>query len=140
MLFGNRTGHQTSPKGGKLQAMANFFGNITTIVTSLIVLGAVYYLIGPSWIPALPQAPPGPGHIDAGKNPEGPANVGRAQELNTEKQALAFARTKQRQAANLGDESLRSLDECLDEVQQYDGLVKPTLTNETGKRIAGDAS
>src|SRR5947209_3956296 len=122
--MGNQTGHKPSQQGGKLQAMANFFSSITTIVTSLIVLGAVLYFIGPSWIPALPHAPPGPGNVDAGKNPDGPANLGKAQELNTEKQALAFARAKQRQAATLGDETLRSLDQCLDEVQQFDNLSK----------------
>lgn len=140
MLFGNRTGHQAPPKGGKLQAMANFFGNITTIVTSLILLGALLYFIGPSWIPALPQGPAGPGNVDAAKNPDGPVNAGRAQELNTEKQALAFARAKQRQAAGLGDETLRSIDECLDEVQHYDALAKPLLANDAGKKIAGDPS
>jgi hypothetical protein len=140
MLFGNRTGHQTSPKGGKLQAMASFFGNITTIVTSLIVLGAILYFIGPNWLPALPHGPPAPGNVDAGKNPEVAANPGRGQELNTEKQALVFARAKQRQAANLGDEALRSIDDCLDEVQQYDAIAKPLLTNDVGKKIAGDPS
>jgi regulator of protease activity HflC (stomatin/prohibitin superfamily) len=120
--------------------MASFFGNITTIVTSLILLGAILYFIGPSWIPALPQGPPGPGNVDAAKNPDVAGNPGKAQELNTEKQALAFARAKQRQAASLGDDTLRSLDECLDEVQQYDALAKPLLSNETGKKIAGDPS
>ena len=139
-MFGNQTGHKPSPQGGKLQALANIFGNLTTIVTSLMILGAVLYFIGPSWMPAFPPAPPGGGNIDAGKNPDVPVNVGKVQELNTEKQALVFARTKQRQAANLGDEAIHLLNECLDEVQQFDNLAKPILANEVGKSIAGDPS
>ena len=134
-MFGNQTGHKASPQGGKLQALASIFGNLTTIVTSLMILGAVLYFIGPSWMPAFPPVPPGPGNVDAGKNPDVPVNVGKVQELNTEKQALAFARTKQRQAANLGDEAIHLLNECLDEVQQFDKL----WPNPSGQR-GGQAS
>ena len=105
MSFGNRTGHQAPPRGGRLQALANFFSNITTIVTGLILLVAVYYFIGPSGFPWLPSAPPGPGNAEGEK--QGEKVPGKAQELNTEKQALAFARAKQKQAADLGDDALR---------------------------------
>jgi hypothetical protein len=136
--IGNRTGHQAPPRGGRLQALANFFSNITTIVTGLILLVAVYYFIGPSGFPWLPSAPPGPGNAEAEK--QGEKIPGKAQELNTEKQALAFARAKQKQAADLGDDALRALDECLDEIQQFTALTNPVLTNDHGKQIAGDPS
>jgi hypothetical protein len=134
--IGNRTGHQAPPQGGRLQALANFFSNITTIITGLILLVAVYYFIGPSWFHWL--APPGPGNAEGEK--QGDKVFGKAQELNSEKQALAFARAKQKQAADVGDDALRALDECLDEIQQFTALTNPVLTNDHGKKIAGDAS
>ncbi len=138
MSLGNRTGHQAPPRGGRLQALANFFSNITTIITGVILLGAVYFFIGPSWFPSLPSAPPGPEKQEGGKNAE--QLPGKAQELNTEKQALAFARAKQKQAVDLGDDALRALDECVDEIQQSTTLTNSVLTNDDGKKIAGDLS
>jgi hypothetical protein len=136
--FGNRTGHQAPAQGGRLQALATFFSNITTIITGLILLVAVYYFIGPSWFQWLPSAPPGPGNADGEK--QGEKVFGKAQELNSEKQALAFARAKQKQAADLGDDAIRALDECMDEIQQFAALTTPVLTNDHGKKIAGDPS
>lgn len=124
MLFGNRTGQQ-SPKRSQPTLMSAFLGNFGTIIGIIVVLGAVYHFVGPHLLPS--------------GNPLGDfGGSSGAGEHSLEKQAAAFARMKQTQAAELGTDILGMMDSCTEEAKRLDTFVVGLLTNAEGKRIAAD--
>lgn len=146
-MFGNRSGHRGPPRG-KLESLASIFSSVTTLVTSVLVLGAILYFFG--FFPVSFFGSQKPAQLDpfAQPLPDGKAlptdkkglEVLAATNLGTEKQALAFARAKQKLAADSCDEALRSLDECIGEINRYESLAKALLKDGDGRKIAGDAS
>ncbi len=147
-MFGNRSGHKPPSRGG-LESIASILGSVTTIVTSLLVLGAVLFMMGifPTSLPPqkhqvdldplalFPQD--GKGLLPADKKG---AEMLAASNLGAEKQALAFARAKQKHATNVCETTLRTLDECIAEVNRFESLTAALLKNDEGKLIAGDTS
>ena len=142
MFSGTGSGHKPPAKGGKLQAYASILGSLATIVTSILVLGSILYLFGvftpiqnamaPKPFPEFNPAPVG--------EQKPPPEVVAANAAATEKQAIAFARSKQKLTVDLGDDVLRNLDECLAEIQGFEKLTNGLLVSDDGKRIAGDPS
>lgn len=147
MFPGTGSGHKPSAKSGKLQAYASILGSLATIVTSILVLGSILYIFG-VFTPIQNAMAPKPA-LDFNLAPIPVAPVGEqkppqevvaANAAATEKQAVAFARSKQKLAVDLGDDVLQMLDQCLAEIQGFEKLTNGLLLNDDGKRIAGDPS
>jgi hypothetical protein len=146
-MFGNRSGHKP-PRGG-LESIASILGSVTTIVTSLLVLGALLYVFGviPNSFSTQKPQPVEPDPLakfpfeDKGLPPDKKGKeILAASNLGTEKQAIAFARAKQKQAVSACDDAARVLDQCLSEISQFESLTAALLKNDDGKLLAGDAS
>ncbi|MBX9681648.1 MAG: hypothetical protein K2X38_23065 [Gemmataceae bacterium] len=151
-MFGNRTGHRPPPQG-RLESFASILSSLTTIVTSLLVAASFMYVFGISpsslfWgkseTPSKSDPPNAFAEPDEGKgltptDPKGKELLA-ATTAGTEKQAFAFARAKQRQAAGACDDALQALDECIAEINRFETLSKGLLQDGDGKKIAGDSS
>lgn len=136
LSFGSRTGH-SPPARGHQSGLVAFISGLITILPVLIVFGAVYYFINSTSSSEQPSVQRG---TEVAKNGE-PASVPlRTSEPSADKQAVAFARLKQQQAADLGEELLGYIDACLDESRRFETYASALLTNDEGKKIAADTS
>src|SRR5690606_16997765 len=80
---------------------------------------------------ASPAAPSSPDQLQ---------NVELATAASIQRQQLAAAKFKQRQAVAIFDEVTRAIDEWEQELSAWEKLGPPLLTSENGKKIAADVT
>lgn len=135
-------------------------GIIQMAVLAGLLLGGYYFLVlrkqeEPKPVPPNPlaQGPPPasgpppavaqPTHVTAPPQASGPDQL-QSVELTTaasiQRQQLAAAKFKQRQAVAIFDEVTRAIDEWERELAAWEKLGPPLLTSDEGKRIAADVT